>query len=98
MFARLDVSDEQRWAAAVRTTEDTFGPVLILVNNAARAIVGTTESHSAEEFREVIDTNLVAELNGSSAQSNVTRRRGTGSGLSIAYPRPAATVRYVIAR
>ncbi len=59
VFARLDVSDEQQWAAAVRTAEDTFGPVSVLVNNAARAIVGTTESHTADEFREVIDTNLV---------------------------------------
>ena len=82
VFARLDVSDEQQWAAAVRTAEDTFGPVSVLVNNAARAIVGTTESHTADEFREVgVDTNLVGTFLGMHAVLLPSMRRAGGGSI-----------------
>lgn len=83
VFAKLDVSDEQHWTAAVRTAEDTFGPVSILVNNAARAIVGTIESLTADEFREVIDTNLVGTFLGMRAVLPSMRRAGGGSIVNI---------------
>jgi NAD(P)-dependent dehydrogenase (short-subunit alcohol dehydrogenase family) len=34
-FARLDVTDEESWARVVDWTEKRFGPVSVLVNNAA---------------------------------------------------------------
>ena len=83
VFAELDVSNEQQWAEAVQTAEDTFGPVSILVNNAARAIVGTTESLTADEFREVIDTNLVGTFLGMRAVVPSMRRVGGGSIVNI---------------
>jgi len=83
VFARLDVSEEQQWAAAVRTAEDTFGPVSILVNNATRAIVGTIELLTADEFREVIDTNLVGTFLGMHAVVPSMRRAGGGSIVNI---------------
>lgn len=50
VFARLDVTTEQDWTAAVATAEAAFGPVSVLVNNAARAIVGTTMSLPPRRF------------------------------------------------
>jgi 3alpha(or 20beta)-hydroxysteroid dehydrogenase len=83
VFARLDVTDERQWMEAVQTAEDTFGPVSILVNNAARAIVGTTESLAADEFREVIDTKLVGTFLGMRAVVPSMRRVGGGSIVNI---------------
>lgn len=83
VYAQLDVTDEQQWAAAVQTAEDTFGPVSVLVNNAARAIVGTIESHTPDQFRQVIDTNLVGTYLGIRAVLPSMRRAGGGSIVNI---------------
>ncbi|WP_217562038.1 SDR family NAD(P)-dependent oxidoreductase [Streptomyces sp. GbtcB6] len=83
VFARLDVTSEQDWTAAVATAEAAFGPVSVLVNNAARAIVGTTMSLTPDEFREVIDTNLVGTFLGTRAAVPSMRRRGGGSIVNI---------------
>jgi 3alpha(or 20beta)-hydroxysteroid dehydrogenase len=83
VFARLDVTSEQDWTAAVATAEAAFGPVSVLVNNAARAIVGTTMSLTPDEFREVIDTNLVGTFMGTRAAVPSMRRRGGGSIVNI---------------
>ncbi|MFD7479940.1 SDR family NAD(P)-dependent oxidoreductase [Streptomyces sp. NPDC059837] len=83
VFAQLDVTSEQDWTAAVATAEAAFGPVSVLVNNAARAIVGTTMSLTPDEFREVIDTNLVGTFLGTRAAVPSMRRRGGGSIVNI---------------
>ncbi|MFD9514211.1 SDR family NAD(P)-dependent oxidoreductase [Streptomyces mirabilis] len=83
VFARLDVTTEQDWTAAVATAEAAFGPVSVLVNNAARAIVGTTMSLPPDDFREVIDTNLVGTFLGTRAAVPSMRRRGGGSIVNI---------------
>ncbi|MER7178874.1 SDR family NAD(P)-dependent oxidoreductase [Streptomyces hyaluromycini] len=83
VFAQLDVTSEQDWTAAIATAEAAFGPVSVLVNNAARAIVGTTMSLTPDEFREVIDTNLVGTFLGTRAAVPSMRRRGGGSIVNI---------------
>ncbi|MFD8003298.1 SDR family NAD(P)-dependent oxidoreductase [Streptomyces mirabilis] len=75
VFARLDATGEQHWTAAVATAEAAVGPVSVLVNNAARAIVGTTMSLTPDDFREVIDTNLVGTHLGTRAAVPSMRRR-----------------------
>jgi NAD(P)-dependent dehydrogenase (short-subunit alcohol dehydrogenase family) len=47
---------EDAWTSAARAAEEAFGPVSILVNNAARAIVGTIEGLTPDAFREVLET------------------------------------------
>jgi 3alpha(or 20beta)-hydroxysteroid dehydrogenase len=83
VFARLDVTDEQQWTATVRYSEERFGPVSILVNNAGKAAVGAIESLTAEQFREVIDTNLVGTFLGTRAVVPSMRRGGGGSIVNI---------------
>ncbi|MFF4731921.1 SDR family oxidoreductase [Streptomyces mirabilis] len=83
VFARLDVTSEQHWTGAVATAEAAFGPVSVLVNNAARAIVGTTMSLTPDVFREAIDTNLVGTFLGTRAAVPSMCRRGGGSIVNI---------------
>ncbi|MFG1606874.1 SDR family NAD(P)-dependent oxidoreductase [Actinoplanes sp. NPDC049265] len=74
----LDVADEAGWAGAVARTEETFGPLDILINNAAYLKVGTTESIAVDEFRKVIDTNLTGALLGIRAAAPSMRKAGGG--------------------
>ena len=83
LFAKLDVTDEQQWADAVREAEDAFGPVSVLINNAARAIMGTIEEVSVDEFREVSDTNLVGAFLGIRVVAPSMRRAGAGSIVNV---------------
>jgi 3alpha(or 20beta)-hydroxysteroid dehydrogenase len=83
-FAALDVREEEAWDAAVRTAEQRFDrPVAVLVNNAARAIVGTTMSLTPNEFRDVIDTNVIGTYLGTRAVVPSMRRGGGGAIVNI---------------
>ncbi|HUQ59089.1 SDR family NAD(P)-dependent oxidoreductase [Lentzea sp.] len=80
---RLDVTSESDWAAAIAAAEDRFGPVDVLVNNAAYLRVGTTESIALDEFRRVLDTNLTGALLGIRATAPSMRRAGGGSIVNV---------------
>lgn len=80
---RLDVTSESDWAAAITAAEDRFGPVDVLINNAAYLRVGTTESIPLDEFRRVLDTNLTGALLGIRATAPSMRKAGGGSIVNV---------------
>ncbi len=55
---KVDVSDEQAVAQAVKEAEADFGPFQILVNNAGRTVDKLALQLSAEDFSAVLDVNL----------------------------------------
>lgn len=57
-FHHLDVTDEEEWREVLERTECEFGPLGVLVNNAAILDFGTIESESPALFRHVLDVNL----------------------------------------
>jgi 3alpha(or 20beta)-hydroxysteroid dehydrogenase len=64
-YEHFDVSDEESWARIVSGTVDTFGRLDVLVNNAGisrrpKPIIDT----SVDEFRRVLEVNLVAMYSG----------------------------------
>ena len=62
-LARGDVSTPEEAEAMVREVEQQLGPVDILVNNAGITRDGTFHKMSAQQWREVIDTNLNSVFN-----------------------------------
>ncbi|MET0132482.1 MAG: SDR family NAD(P)-dependent oxidoreductase, partial [Kibdelosporangium sp.] len=80
---RLDVTIESDWAEAISRTEARFGPLDILINNAAYLSVGTTESVPLAEFRRVVDTNLTGALLGIRAAAPSMRKAGGGAIVNI---------------
>ena len=58
-----DVGDTDAAAAMVKQVEDTLGPVDILVNNAGITRDSTFHKMSAEQWHEVINTNLTSCFN-----------------------------------
>src|SRR5699024_5040265 len=59
-FIEHDVTSEEQWENVVRKTEEAFGPVNILVNNAGIAPTNLIEDTSEADYRKVIDINQVA--------------------------------------
>ncbi|MEW2397082.1 SDR family oxidoreductase [Streptomyces sp. NPDC046862] len=80
---RLDVTSESDWAEAIARTEEHFGPLDILINNAAYLRVGTTESIPVDEFRRVVDTNLTGALLGIRAAAPSMRKAGGGVVVNV---------------
>ncbi len=80
---RLDVTSETDWADAITHVENTFGPLDILINNAAYLSIGTTESIPLDEFRRVLDTNLTGALLGIRAAAPSMRKAAGGAIVNI---------------
>lgn len=80
---RLDVTSESEWAEAIAATEARFGPLDVLVNNAAYLRIGNAESIPLDEFRRVIDTNLTGALLGIRAAAPSMRKAGGGAIVNV---------------
>ncbi|MFD7923451.1 SDR family oxidoreductase [Streptomyces sp. NPDC059740] len=82
-YCRLDVTEEEAWKSAVRTAEEAFGPVDVLVNNAGIVHFGGVEEQSPEHFRRVLEVNLVGTFLGMHTVLPGMRARGHGSVVNI---------------
>lgn len=86
-FHRLDVTDEDAWAAAVAAAEDPAwgaGAVTILVNNAGIMDPDPIERLSAERWRRTIDVNLTGHFLGIRAVVPSMRWAGGGAIVNTA--------------
>ena len=80
---RLDVISETDWADAIQRIEERFGPLNILINNAAYLRTGTTEGIALEQFRRVVDTNLTGALLGIRAAAPSMRKAHGGVVVNV---------------
>lgn len=82
-FLQHDVADRGRWDDIVRETEDRFGPVSILVNNAGIPSFETLESASVDAYRRVIEINQFSIFYGMQAIVPSMRRAGGGTIINV---------------
>lgn len=66
-FQPLDVREPASWASALEATRVHFGPVNVLVNNAAILDVRPIAEFSPEVARNILDVNLVGPMIGTQA-------------------------------
>lgn len=83
-YLHHDVSREEDWKRVVAATEAAFGPISVLVNNAAicTALVPIEQLEFAD-FRRVIEVNLYSVFLGVKAVIPSMRRTGGGSIINI---------------
>lgn len=83
LFVRQDVTNAKDWEVVVEKTEETFGPISVLVNNAgisvAKSILETTE----EEYRRIVDINQVSVFLGIKTVIPSMQKAGGGSIVNI---------------
>jgi 3alpha(or 20beta)-hydroxysteroid dehydrogenase len=82
-FVELDVTDEQRWRAAVAAVEANVGPIAVLVNNAGVMAYGAIEDTDLAQFRTVLDVDLVGTFLGMRAVVPGMKERRAGSIVNI---------------
>jgi 3alpha(or 20beta)-hydroxysteroid dehydrogenase len=79
IFSRLDVTNEKDWASSVVAAENAFGPVSVLVNNAAIVRIGPIAETEPATWRQVIDINLTGTYLGIRAVVSSMRKAGVGA-------------------
>lgn len=77
-FATLDVRDENQATGLVSTTFAIHGRVDVLINNAGITADATLEKMTSEQFRRVIDVNLVGTFNMTKAVLPYMKNAGRG--------------------
>ncbi len=79
----LDVGSEASWEAVVGRVRDAFGPVTVLVNNAARLHMGSVEETTAADFERLVRVNQIGPFLGIRAVAAGMREAGGGSIVNV---------------
>jgi 3alpha(or 20beta)-hydroxysteroid dehydrogenase len=82
-FVHLDVTSEESWQAAVAQTEQEFGKVDVLVNNAGILRFNAIADTPLDELRQVLDVNLIGCFLGMKTAIPALKRAGGGSIVNI---------------
>lgn len=80
---RCDVTDADQVAKAVQTALETFGRIDVLVNNAGQGLQGQIDEIDPDDFRAILDLNLVAPLVTMQAVLPIMRKQGVGSIVNV---------------
>jgi 3alpha(or 20beta)-hydroxysteroid dehydrogenase len=82
-YVHLDVTSEDEWTAVVEQTEHELGGIDVLVNNAGVLAFHAIAETPLEEFRRIIDINLVGVFLGMKAVIPTMQRAGSGSIINM---------------
>jgi 3alpha(or 20beta)-hydroxysteroid dehydrogenase len=77
LYVHHDVTSEDAWADAVQTAVEEFGGLHVLVNNAGILRFGFIDDMPLEEFRRVLEVNLVSQWIGTKAAAPVMTSGGS---------------------
>jgi 3alpha(or 20beta)-hydroxysteroid dehydrogenase len=82
-YMHLDVTSEDAWLALVQAVEAEFGHLDVLVNNAGILKFNALADTPLEEFRQVLEVNLIGTFLGMKAAIPAMKRAGGGSIVNI---------------
>ncbi|MBV9293533.1 MAG: SDR family oxidoreductase [Frankiales bacterium] len=82
-FVHLDVTSEEEWQDVVAQTERELGKIDVLVNNAGILRFNAIADTPLDEFRQVVDVNLVGVFLGMKTAIPALKRAGGGSIVNI---------------
>lgn len=83
LFIQHNVASEEDWNKVTHKTEEHFGPVNILVNNAGITFAKSILNTSLEDYRRIVDINQVSVFLGIKAVLPSMQKTGGGSIVNI---------------
>jgi NADP-dependent 3-hydroxy acid dehydrogenase YdfG len=78
-----DVTDRSQVESAVKAAVDRFGRIDVLVNNAGQGLQAAVDAIDADDFRAVIELNLIAPLVAMQAVLPIMRAQGGGTIVNV---------------
>ncbi len=82
-FCRQDVSSETEWERVVSLTQDTFGGIDILINNAGIHSFGSFAEENVDRLRRILDVNVAGTWLGIQKVAPVMQAAGGGSIINL---------------
>ncbi|WP_433468101.1 glucose 1-dehydrogenase [Spirillospora sp. CA-128828] len=82
-FVPMDVTRQEDWERAAETATATFGALNVLVNNAGILRHKTIEDMALDEFRRILDVNLIGQWLGVKTVTAPMRAAGGGSIINV---------------
>lgn len=83
IFVKHDVTQEADWENLVKETEDKFGPISVLVNNAGVSTVLSAEHSSLDDYMKLINLNQVSVFLGMKQVIKSMKKADNGSIINI---------------
>lgn len=83
LCARVDVTEQASFEAAIANAEAEFGPADALINNAGVMLLGQIDTQDASEWKRMFDVNVLGLLNGMQAVLAPMKARNTGTIINI---------------
>jgi 3alpha(or 20beta)-hydroxysteroid dehydrogenase len=83
-FCRLDVTDEENWAATIEATQAQFGRPTVLVNNAGLLHIEALVETNAADVERLWRVNTLGPFLGTKAVASVMQAAGGGSIINVA--------------
>jgi len=80
---RADVTDAAQVRHAVATAVEAFGGIDVVVNNAGQAMIGAITDFDIEDYRAIVDLNLVAPMIVMQETISVLRTRGESAIVNV---------------
>lgn len=80
----MDVTRAEDWQRAAETVKQRFGHLDVLVNNAGVAVGGSLEDTPLDDWRWVIEIDLMGVVMGCKAVAPMLRERGSGHIINVA--------------
>ncbi len=81
---KLDITSDEDWAAALAWVEEHWGGLDVLVNNAGVAGGGRIDVAGLDEWRWIVDINLLGVVRGCRTFTPVFKRQGSGRIVNVA--------------
>lgn len=83
LCAKVDVTDINSFAQAIKKAEEQFGEAEVLVNNAGTMLLGQIDTQDAQEWKRMFDVNVLGLLNGMQTVLEPMKQRNTGTIVNI---------------
>jgi 3alpha(or 20beta)-hydroxysteroid dehydrogenase len=96
-YCHLDVSSEEDWASAVAFTEETYGDITVLVNNAGILHFSALAETTLADYQRVIGINQVGTFLGMRAVVASMTRAGGGSIVNVSSVEGLAGMPFLVA-
>jgi len=80
---KVDVSNKAEFEAAVRDAESIYGKTDLIINNAGVMLLGDLSTQDANEWKTMLDVNVMGVMNGMQIVMNDMKERQTGTIINV---------------